>query len=243
MYTVFTGIIGIGFLIMAQHKIKYLGFLVFVFQILIVQLGLSGMRQFIAACILIYAVSIYMFEYQKSFYKFLLLIVLAGTFHISALTMVFILPFVFKLKKRQLFLIIILGLAALSTEILTESVDKYDTRYLEGTRVSLGAWIRFCITLIIIKLGLKKVNKNLFYLGLTIAAFGLILGVVNTIALHRFNYYLLPIACLILIKNYRHGLINPIKMKYVYVLSVFYLLFWFSFSKYAEAFIPYNVFF
>ena len=40
MYTFFTAIIGVGFLMLSQNKIKYIGFLVFIFQIIIVQLCL-----------------------------------------------------------------------------------------------------------------------------------------------------------------------------------------------------------
>lgn len=243
MYTVIAGVVGVGFIAKAQGKIKYLGFLVFIYQMIFVQLGLSGLRQFIAVSILIYATTIYIFENQKSFLKFIVLILLAASFHISVLAMVFILPFVFKLKKWQLYFIILLGVAGLTTDALLASVDKYDSRYLEGSSISAGAWIRFGITLIIIKLGLKKSNRNLYYLGLIIAIFGFILGVVNSIALHRFNYYFLPIVCLILIKNYRLGLINQIKMRYVYALSLFYFLFWFIFSDHAFCFIPYNPFF
>jgi hypothetical protein len=242
MYTAFTGIIGLGFLIKAQHKIKYLGFLVFIYQLIFVQLGLSGLRQFIAVCILIYAISICLFENQKSIFKFIALILFAATFHISILAMGFVLPFLFKLKKRHVLLIILLAVVGFSMQILEDSVDKYDTRYLEGTSVSAGAWVRFIITTVIILLGIKKVNKKLYNLGITIIIFGAILGVVNSVALHRFNYYFLPVACLILIKNYKLGIINPIKMKYVYIISILYFLFWFSFSKYAESFIPYNIF-
>ena len=246
MYTVFTGVVGIGFLMKAQQKIKYLGFLVFIYQMIFIQLGLSGLRQFIALCILVYAISIYMFDNQKSVVKFLGLILLAASFHISALAMGFVLPFIFKLKKKHIFLIVIVCLTALSADIsstiLSESADKYDSRYIEGTSFSSGAWIRFVITAIIIKLGITKMNKRLFYLGITILIFGTILGIVNSVALHRFNYYFLPIACLILIKNYRLGIINPIKMKYVYMISIFYFLFWFNFSKYSKSFIPYSIF-
>lgn len=242
MYTVFTGLIGGFFLIKAQKNIKYIGFLAFIFQMILVQLGLSGMRQFIAVCILTYAVSTYIFGDQKSYVKFILLLILGATFHISVLAMGFLLPFLFKLKKRHIFLLGLFCLASLSLDVLSQSVDKYDTRYLEGTSVSSGAWIRFLITVFIIVLGLRKENKKLYNLGIAIIIFGLILGVVNSIALHRFNYYFLPIACMPLIYNYKKGLIKKRKMNYVYGVSLFYFLFWFTFSKYSSCFIPYNTF-
>jgi hypothetical protein len=243
MYTFFTAIIGVGFLVLSQNKIKYIGFLVFIFQILIVQLGLSGVRQFIAACIYVYAVTIYLFENQKSIIKFILLIIFAASFHVSALAMTFVLPFLMKLNKKQYFLIFVIAIVGVYSEVFKSDFDKYDVRYLQSARLSAGAWIRFAITAIIIIFGLIKSNRRIYNLGLSILVFGLILGVVNTIALHRFNYYLLPIASLILIRNYQLSMIRHKKIKYVYVISILYLLFWFNLSKYADSYIPYTFFF
>ncbi|MHA6280401.1 EpsG family protein [Salinimicrobium sp. CAU 1759] len=243
MYTVIAGVLGISLLFKAQQKIKYLGFLVFIFQMILVQLGLSGLRQFVAVCILIYATSIYVFGDQKHFLKFVILIFIAATFHISVLAMGFILPFLVRLKKIHIFLIVLLCLYGLTSSIMTDTIEKYDTRYLEGSSASAGAWLRFFITLVIIKIGLKKENKNLYYLGLTVAIVGIALGIVNSIALHRFNYYFLPIVCLILIRNYKLGLVKPNAMKFVYAISVGYFIIWFSFSEYTKCFIPYNFYF
>lgn len=243
MYTVFTALIGVGFLVFTQNKIKYIGFLVFVFQILFVQLGLSGIRQFVAACILLYTVTIYLYENQKSIIKFILLLLFAASFHISALTMVFVLPFLKKLNTKQFVLIFLLGIIGLFSEIVGNNIITYDARYLQTSRLSLGAWIRFAITATIVIFGLVKSNRNLYYLGLSILIFGLILGLVNTIALHRFNFYFLPIACLILLRNYKLSMIRNKTIKYVYVISFFYLIFWFSLSKYADSYIPYTFFF
>ena len=230
MYSVFTALIGVGFL-------------VFVFQILFVQLGLSGIRQFVAACILLYTVTIYLYENQKSIIKFILLLLFAASFHISALTMVFVLPFLKKLNTKQFVLIFLLGIIGLFSEIVGNNIITYDARYLQTSRLSLGAWIRFAITATIVIFGLVKSNRNLYYLGLSILIFGLILGLVNTIALHRFNFYFLPIACLILLRNYKLSMIRNKTIKYVYVISFFYLIFWFSLSKYADSYIPYTFFF
>lgn len=243
MYTFFTAIIGVVFLVLSQNKIKYIGFLVFIFQILIVQLGLSGMRQFIAACILVYAVTIYLFENQKSIIKFISLIIFAASFHVSVLAMIFVLPFLTKLNKKQYLLIFLMAIVGFYLEIFMVDLIKYDARYLQSSRSSGGAWIRFAITAIIIIFGLVKSNRRIYNLGLSILVFGLILGFVNTISLHRFNFYLLPIASLILIRNYKLSIIRNKRIKYVYVISILYLLFWFTFSNYADFYTPYTFFF
>lgn len=241
-YTIAASIIGISFLFLAQKKIQYIGFLFFIYQMIIVQLGLSGMRQFIAVCVLTYATTIYLFGNQKSILKFLLLIIFAASFHISAIAMLFVLPFIHKLKKSQIVFIVIICIVGLSSDIIGSAGDKYDSRYLEGSSVSSGAWLRFIISCFILILAMAKAPKKLYNLGLTIIFFGIFLGVVNSIALHRFNYYFLPIVCLLLIKNYKSGNVSMKRMHYVYALSAFYFLFWFTFSKYSECFIPYNVF-
>ena len=242
-YTVFTGIIGIGFLILAQRKIQYLGFLAFIFQIVIVQLGLSGMRQFIAVCIVIYATSIYIFENEKSVTKYVLLIVFASSFHISALTMLSLLPFLIRLNKKQLFFIFFLVIFSFSFEFIGANIEKYDTRYLQSTKSSSGALVRFIVTSIIIMFGLIKSNKKLYYLGVFLLVFGIVFGFVNSIALHRFNYYLLSISSMILIRNYQLGLINPLKIKFVYLISILYLIFYYVFSTHGHAFVPYTFYF
>ncbi len=249
MYSMFAGIIGIGFLLKAQNNIKFFGFLVIIFQQILIQLGLSGLRQFVAVCILIYASSIYFFSSQKSVYKFLFLIVLGATFHVSVLVMGFILIFILKLKTRQTLFLIILSVVALafdiSASVLANTVDKYDVRYLQGTRFSSGAWVRFSITIIIIVMGIYKntANKELFFLGITIIILGTSLGLVNSIALHRLNYYFLPVGSLILVKNYRFGTVSRMRMRFVYIMSICYFIIWFGFSKYADSFIPYTFFF
>ena len=210
---------------------------------IVVQLGLSGMRQFIAVCILIYTISIYIYGNQKSIFKFTILIFLAASFHISVLSMFFVLPFIHKLRKGQIILIVIFCIIGLSSDVISSVNEKYDTRYLEGVRVSAGAWIRFAISCVIIFFAVKKAPKKMVNLGLVIICFGIILGIVNTIALHRFNYYFLPIVCLMLIKNYKLGNLTYRRMNYIYALSAFYFLFWFKFSDYSSCVIQYNFFF
>ena len=242
-FTFITGVVGVGFLYVAQKNINYLGFVFFIFQIVLIQLGLSGMRQFIATCILIYIVSEYLFNSKKHPWKFVFYILLASSFHISALTMIFVLPFLYKLLKWQVFILLIFGAVALFSEIIFLAVDTYDTRYLQSSRESGGAWFRFILTGTIILLGLTGTSSKLKNLGKVILVLGIILGIINSIGLHRYNYYFLPIALLLLIKNYQLGNIKKLTMNIVYILTLFYFFSWWSFSSYAIHFTPYNFFF
>lgn len=243
-YTIFTGVIGVGFLIFAHRKIQHIGFLVFIFQIIIIQLGLSGMRQFIAVCILTYASSLYIFENnsQKGI-KYIYLVLLASSFHISASVMLCLLPFFVKTNKKIIFLMVFVVSLFMYFNIISDNIEKFDTRYLQSIKVSSGAWIRFLFTSIITFFGLTKNNKKLYHLGLFLLVFGTAIGFVNSVALHRFNYYLISISSMILIRNYQLGLIKPLNIKLVYIISIFYLIFYFVFSTHGYAYIPYSTFF
>jgi len=241
-YTFLTALIAVFFLYKAQKKIKYLGFLVFIYQIIIIQLGLSGMRQFIATCIIIYTFSSYIFENRKSGFKFFLLTILASSFHISALTTFIFLPFLINLKRNHFVIIILLASLGLFSEILTPNVEEVDARYFNGIKVSAGAWVRFFLTLSIIRLGMVKDNIKLLRLGYLIGFLGVLIGLFNTVLLHRFNYYFLPISCLILIYNYHQQKINIYKMRLVYIFCIFYFFVWFLLSDYAVSYIPYETF-
>ena len=243
IYTMFTGVVGVGFLYAAQKNINYLGFVFFIFQIVLIQLGLSGMRQFIATCILIYIVSDYLFNSKKSPWKFIFYILLASSFHISAMTMIFILPFLYKLHKWQILTLLLLGAIVLSSEIINSAVETYDIRYLQTSRDSFGAWFRFVVTVLIIFLGIKGASSKLRNLGYVILILGVILGIINSVGLHRYNYYFLPVVFLLLIKNYQLGNIKKWTMNKVYIITLFYFFSWWLFSTHAIHFIPYNFFF
>lgn len=227
----------------AQRRVQYVGFLFFIYQMIIVQLGLSGLRQFVAVSIITYAVTIYVFGNQKYILKYALLILIATSFHSSAFAMFFVLPFIHRLSKWQLFLVIIISFFGLTNGVIEYATEKYDIRYVQGTSESTGAWVRFGVTVFITFFAIKKLPKRLYNLGVMIIVFGIILGLISSVGLHRFNYYFLPISCLLLLKNYKLGNINVQKMKWVYAISIFYFLFWFVFSTHAGCFIPYNLFF
>lgn len=243
MYTVFAGLIGVSFFIKAQNKIQNVSFAVLMFQLLFVQLGLSGLRQFISVNIIVYTVTIYLLDNRQPLYKFFIFTFLAASFHISALTLIFLLPFLKKLSTKHVIFIILVSVIGFSSDILSQNIDKYDSRYLEGSRSSLGAWIRFSITAFAILIGLNRSNKKNFFLGISFLVFGLIIGSINTIALHRFNYYLWPLSCVLLIQNYNLGLIKKRKLKQVILISIVYAFIWFNFSQYSDSVIPYKFFF
>ena len=168
---------------------------------------------------------------------------MASSFHFSASVMLCLLPFFVKTSIRS---IILLGIAATTFmyfNIVQENVEKFDSRYVDTVKLSSGAWIRFLLTSIIIFFGLNKTNKKLYYLGLFLLVFGIAIGSVDSVALHRFNYYLLPISSMILIRNYQIGLINQLKIKFVYIMSILYLIFYFGYSSHGHAYLPYSTFF
>ena len=89
----------------------------------------------------------------------------------------------------------------------------------------------------------KGASSRLRNLGKVILILGIILGIVNTIGLHRYNYYFFPVGLLLLIKNYQLGNIKKLTMNKVYIITLFYFFSWWSFSSHAIHFMPYNFFF
>lgn len=243
-YYVFSGIIGISFLLLAQRHIGSLGFLILIYPIVFIQLGLSGIRQFIAVCIGAYILSRYFFHPPKSIWPYILYTLLAATFHVSAFLLFFILPFLVELKPGLVFVLICMSLIAFTSSFADEVYQTFEYRYVtDRTRVSNGAWIRFFLTSIIISLGIFFSENKYIKLGLAILALGVIIGLFNSIALHRMNYFFVLIAALIILKNARHSPKVKIGLRAAYILSFLYMAFWFSFSTHSHCIVPYSFFF
>lgn len=116
-----------------------------IFPLIIIQLGLSGIRQFISVAILLYFwVSIR----DKGFSsKSLFILFLAAGFHISALIGALGLLLFTKINFKQAFLIGTLIIIGLSSEVLNSATEVYSNRYFaEGASQSTGAIIRWLLS-------------------------------------------------------------------------------------------------
>lgn len=238
-YTFITAIISIIFFALAQRKIKNLVFIVLIFQIIFIQLGLSGFRQFIAVSIIIYAFSKLIFEQNSKTLHFIILIIFASTFHITSIILIGFLPFFKKLKFYEIILLSFFLIFFLIGDLFSNVYEEYDIRYLQGARTSSGAVLRFAITSIILYLSIKQ-NNPLNKVIISIFLTGCLIGLVNSIALHRYNFYFFPLACMILLKSIQMFPSISYNKGFAYILSLLYMLIWYSSSDYISCYIPYE---
>lgn len=243
LYTVLAGIMGSFFLFKSLSTTRSQGLLVMIFPIIVIQLGLSGLRQWVATTIITFIFSEILFLKSKLLLRHLIFLVLAASFHISSLIVLVFIPFFIKLKPWMIIFFVFVGILSLSSNFLNSIYQTYEFRYLERGRESSGAWIRFCFTSILAIIGTFNGTYKQKLFTLCIISIGIILGNIDSIALHRINFYFLPITVLVLLKNHKVMYINKSSLQLAYFLSISYMIFWFAFSTHSHCIVPYHFFF
>lgn len=225
------------------------------FPVVIVQLGMSGIRQGIAVAGLMLATVA--FQKGRGWWT-ALLIVIAAQFHSSVLIF---LPIAFLAGRRINVGQIIAGvllLSPLAMYLLSDRLDVYAERYIDqayGEITSGGALIRYALIMVpqVLFLIYHRQLRSHFpeVYGLlklfVIICFGLLpIAMYSSIALHRINFYVMPFSILTFI--YLSHIVIPRKQlllgRMVPALFYgFYQLSWFASSSHAEAcYLPYNSF-
>ncbi len=230
-----------------------LAFIVTAFPILIVQLGMSGMRQAAALGLLMLA---YVAFTERKRLVTALWIVAAFFFHTSAIVL---LPIALLARTaifaRYVFLAVLV-VGPVAAAFLGGRMEVYTDRYVDqiyGENSSNGAWIRYTIAAIPFMLVAWKKRRvqeafpSLFPLiwlfGFSMVAL-VIVGFVSSVALHRLTFYVLPVSLLALhcasdclFKQDARALARalPLAMYGAYFLS------WFLTSRHASVcYIPYQ---
>lgn len=241
--------------IFCRHFRSPLLILALLFPIMIIQLGMSGLRQALAAGFIMLAIVQFV---RGARIMTGLTVFLAGAFHTSA--------FIFfpmallagqKITSFKLVLAILL-LTPVSAFFLGSRADVYVDRYVDqiyGEMSSGGALIRYFIILIPALLFLQYRDRiksqspnldNLFFF-FTIVIFGMLpIALVSTVALHRLNYYVMPASILMLVYVAR-TVSSKHTLSVERLVPVFlyggYSVMWFATSKHASScYIPYRNF-
>ncbi|MEZ9778859.1 EpsG family protein, partial [Vibrio sp. 10N.261.54.A5] len=150
--------------------------------------GLNYTRQAVALSIFIYAISCLVNDNKN---RFLLFIVIAGSFHTSALC--FAPLFFIKIKKRYLSIILLLVVPAIVFSMLSE----YE-QYLEGTMDSAGLYLRALYLIapsLLLMLHYRAVKefslieKRLIYLVLFSFPLIVLFSILSSTIADRFAYY------------------------------------------------------
>lgn len=177
--------------------------LALLFPVVMVQLGMSGVRQALAGGILMLSFNAYL-EGKKSWVAIWVLI--ATQFHASAVTF---LPMCLLAGERitgfrlTLAVFIFIPLSAL---LVGERVDQYQARYGSGDVTSGGALIRYALSLWIVPIFYvyRREIERLFPKQFPLLSFSALailslspLVFLSSIALHRLNYYAIPLSVLL----------------------------------------------
>jgi len=244
-----------GYFFFARAHRSSILIMALLFPVIIVQLGMSGIRQGVAVAALM-AASV--FFVQGRGWMTALLIVLGAQFHSSVIVF---LPIAFMAGRNINIGRIVLGvllLSPLAIYLLSDRLDVYADRYIEqsyGEITSGGALIRYGLIMI------PQVFFLFYYRSLrqefpevygllklfVIISFSLIpVAVYSSIALHRINFYVMPFSILTFV--YLSWCIFPrnqvlIGRTMVPLVYGLYQLSWFLTSAHADAcYKPYRSF-
>lgn len=223
------------------------------FPVMIIQLGMSGLRQALAVGFIL--IGLVQFTSGKKLATGFWILV-AASFHTSAYIF---LPVAFLAGVRistPRLLAALLIMAPVAAFLIGDKLALYSDRYIDeiyGDQSSGGARIRY-ILLIIPAIFFEIYRKKMeFYFPKTyklmrlysLMTFALLpVAILSSFALHRFIYYVMPVSLLIT-ANLPYVIFKPSQAKLGRVLPlllyVVYLVGWFSTSKHADAcYVPYN---
>lgn len=230
-----------------------LAYLVLCFPVVILQLGMSGLRQALATGFLMLAFANFV---EKRRLMVAVWILVASQFHTSA---IIFLPAVAIVGRKVSAVRLVAALVLVSPLLalfLGDRMEVYNNRYVAqiyGENSSSGAWTRY--VLILIPFFLFEWKRRLIALRhpdvyqllrlFAFISFALLpIGIVSSVALHRLGFYVLPFSILALLCVAdsifdRHSRQFAIAMPFVAYGA--YITVWFMFSRHAAAcFVPYK---
>lgn len=218
------------------------------FPIIMVQLGMSGIRQALAGGFLLLSFNAYM---HGSKMWVAIWIVIASQFHISAISLLSI-SFIAgeRISSTRLVLAASIFLP-LSGLLLGERVDQYQDRYGSNEVTSDGAIFRYALSFLpvpffyLYRVKLQRFFPRQYQLCLLsalilTALFPLVF--LSSIALHRLNYYVVPLSILLCVYVGAVAFKRPI-IGHSIALAVYggYLVSWFLMSGHANVcYVPYE---
>jgi hypothetical protein len=194
-----------GIHILARRQPDPFSFLLLLFPILIINMGMSGIRQ--AAAIGVICIALTAFIDRRPIF-FVLWVILAFTFHSSAIIFLLLLPFVIgKLNNINFFLAVLLSFPVIILLLSTDSAKYAMNVYVGTIREANGAFYRTGVLamsavyffLFVKNKWLEKFpnDYSIIYLG-SLAMIGtLFLTLISTIIGDRFGYYFIPIQAII----------------------------------------------
>jgi hypothetical protein len=229
-----------------------LALLALCFPILVIQLGMSGMRQALATGFLLLSIASFV-EGRRLWVAVWILV--AWQFHTSA---IIFLPLIMLVGKNISATRIVSALALLGPVVILLAQDRfevYSERYIQqsyGENASSGAWLRYGVIVVCFTAfrwryqAVKAQYPELFQILRLFMFIGIALlpmGLVSTVALHRMVFYVMPVAILAVLTaaaTLRGSMRSAFMFGALFSFGA-YLFVWFSYSRHARiCYVPYN---
>lgn len=214
------------------------------FPILILQLGMSGMRQAVAVSLVLMAYNAYI---DGKRIQIAIWIIFAFVFHNSA---IILLPMAFIAGRDISLPRLVAGFVVLAPAaifLLGGRIEVYSDRYIEqiyGSQESAGAGYRYIFTLIpvFVAISLRNRIKNRFPEVYQLILFGIlfslsisITAVISTVALHRLTFYAMPLSIIMALYTARVFPVDKVRVQIVWLgLFAAYIVSWFVTSRHAN---------
>ena len=223
------------------------------FPILVVQLGMSGMRQAMATAFLMLAYAAFT---QRRQWATAVWVVIAYLFHESAIAM---LPIALLARRQFSAKYLVAGiflLAPVAGWLLGDRLEVYNDRYVDqiyGESSSNGAWIRYAVAVLpfvvlwwkrrLVQAAFPTLYPLLWLFMLITFALALV-GGVSSVALHRLTFYVLPVSLLALLSVVECAFAKSSKrLAWTLPFLVYggYIASWFLLSRHGNScYIPYQ---
>jgi hypothetical protein len=224
------------------------------FPILIVQLGMSGLRQALAVGFLLLAFVQFV---EKRKLRTAIWVVIAAQFHTSAYVFLPIALLAGTQVSVWRICAALMVLGPVAALFLDERIQVYSDRYVEqiyGESSSSGALFRYAVVLLpaiafeMYKTRVRRVFPETYDLSrlFSLMTFALIpVALVSTVALHRFVYYVQPVSLLMFINVAmvlpRRGRASRQLLFIPALVLGLYMLGWFGMSRHADyCYVPYQ---
>ena len=230
-----------------------LAFLVLAFPVLVVQLGMSGMRQAMALGFLMLA--LVSFNHRSRVLTAIWILV-AAQFHASA---VIFLPMALLVGRHLSTLRILAALVVLGPVVvflLQDRLGIYNDRYIEqiyGENSSSGAWFRYALVVlpfIMLARWYRRVEAlfpktiELMRLFMLIAFVMAPIGLLSSVVLHRLVFYVMPVSIITLLAVSDTLAVSwrmPVIRMAPFAVYGSYILVWFTLSGHASlCYVPYQ---
>jgi len=228
-------------------------FLVLAFPVLVIQLGMSGMRQAMALGFLMLALVSFT-NRERALTAIWVLV--AAQFHASAVIFLPIALLVGRHLSTQRILIALGLLGPVVVYLLQDRLGVYSDRYIEqiyGENSSAGAWFRYALVVLpffLLARWYRRVEVRftetieLMRLFMLIAFVLAPIGLLSSVVLHRLVFYVMPVSIITLIAV-AETLAVVWRAKVIrlapFVVYGSYILVWFTLSGHAaKCYVPYQ---